>query len=50
MRKGPAASSLANNTASASGDGTASAGKEHAEGHAATSTTAKGKDDWGEDW
>lgn len=54
MRKGPAASSLANSSTPVSSSETSSgAGKEHGEsagGGGATSTTAKGKEEWDDNW
>ncbi|OKP09235.1 ADP-ribosylation factor GTPase-activating protein GCS1 [Penicillium subrubescens] len=52
MRKGPAASSLANSSTPVSSETTSAAGKEHGEigGGAGTSTTAKGKDEWDDNW
>lgn len=49
MRKSPAASSLANSTTPASGETSASAGKEHGEAGGATAT-GKGKDEWDDNW
>jgi ADP-ribosylation factor GTPase-activating protein 1 len=56
MRKSPAVSSLANSSTPVSSSETTSAvGKEHGEGAGAggggaTSTTAKGKDEWDDNW
>jgi hypothetical protein len=49
MRKGPAATPLANSTTPISSETNASAGKDHGAAGAATATT-KGKDEWDDNW
>ncbi|KAF3395783.1 ADP-ribosylation factor GTPase-activating protein GCS1 [Penicillium rolfsii] len=50
MRKSPAASSLVNSSTPISSSETTSAGKEHGEGGGGATSTAKGKDEWDDNW
>lgn len=50
MRKTPGNSSLANTSTPGTAESTAPSGVEGGEAGAASSTTAKGKEDWNENW